>query len=307
MRDLKSTIPFYIVLLFIAVIIGYNIWLFNARKVEITEIIESEEEFNALAKGNVLKYRSNIRCTLAFDPKEVDMNSLFAEIVERDTYIGSQMYEVAYNYTMHGSLYDVHFRFKDPAPHRTFFTKIRVKQIADVVRNYPDDYSKVKAVHDYLIILNKYVITMSGAFNTLYTGRSCCNGYAYSFYAIMEELGIPATCEFGGAHAWNRVYLDGEWYNIDLTWDDEGGRDVGYKYFLKCDADWEGHHHGGATATKSMEVTGKSAIDNYLAFPNYILILPIICIVLGIIIFFGYKIYKSAKEKNDFYKYYRSK
>lgn len=300
MRELKAKILFYIVLLFIASIIGYNIWLSNTKKTEISEIIDSKELFYTLAKGNILKYKSNIHCTLAFDPRELDMNYLFGEIVDSDTYIGSQMYEFAYDYRMHGDLYDINFRFKNPAPHRTFFTKIRVKQIADVVRDYPDDYSKVKAIHDYLIILNEYTITMSSAFNTLYTGRSCCNGYAYSFYAIMEELGIPATCEFGGAHAWNRVELDGEWYNIDLTWDDKGGKEVGYEYFLKSDADWKGHEHGGATAKKSMEVRGVSAIQNYEAFPNYILILPCVCFGLILVILVIYKVWKKIGERNNF-------
>lgn len=301
MKEWRLKLPFYIILLFFAGIIGYNIWLANIRKIDIPGVIETKEQLATLVKGNIVNYKSRIHCQLAFDPREMDYDELFGEIIESDTYIGCQMYEVAYDYRVNGSIYDVNFRFKDPAPHRTFFTKLRVKQIADEVRDYSSDYAKVKAVHDYLIVLNEYTITMSGAFNTLYTGRSCCNGYAYSFYAIMEELGIPATCEFGGHHAWNRVFLDGEWYNIDVTWDDAEGRNARYDYFLKCDADWNGHVHGGATASKSMEVTGLSAYQNYKAIPNYQIILPGMCIVIAVVVFVIYRICKRRKELKDLF------
>ena len=47
----------------------------------------------------------------------------------------------------------------------------------------------------------------------------------------MNELGIPCdivfgTCTNGGGHAWNLVQLDGNWYQMDVTWDDQSyGRD----------------------------------------------------------------------------------
>lgn len=49
-----------------------------------------------------------------------------------------------------------------------------------------------------------------------------CNGYALAFKDIMTRLNIQALHITSDSmqHAWNLVYLDGEWYHVDVTWDD---------------------------------------------------------------------------------------
>ena len=53
----------------------------------------------------------------------------------------------------------------------------------------------------------------------------------------MMEAGIPAVYVSGfagnGRHAWSKVKLDGQWYNVDVTWNDYGG---GRRYFARSDA-----------------------------------------------------------------------
>ena len=46
-------------------------------------------------------------------------------------------------------------------------------------------------------------------------------------------------------HMWNKVQLDGEWYNVDCTWDDPMGVEPGsvrYDYFLVSDKDISATH-----------------------------------------------------------------
>jgi hypothetical protein len=58
----------------------------------------------------------------------------------------------------------------------------------------------------------------------LETGAGVCQCYAELFYVCMGELGVP--CRFisgtakGESHAWNAIELEGEWYYVDVTWDD---------------------------------------------------------------------------------------
>ena len=58
--------------------------------------------------------------------------------------------------------------------------------------------------------------------------------------AVCEEMGIqsiPVTSNRMN-HAWNMVLLDGQWYHIDVTWDDAVSYPayVSYTYFLQSDA-----------------------------------------------------------------------
>lgn len=57
----------------------------------------------------------------------------------------------------------------------------------------------------------------------LYDGESVCEGFAEVLRQTLSMVGIKSDVIYGdvedGAHAWNRVKLDGKLYNCDLTWD----------------------------------------------------------------------------------------
>ena len=59
--------------------------------------------------------------------------------------------------------------------------------------------------------------------------RCVCAGYALAYEYLLQQAGIPCIYVAGlagpdysswGSHAWNLVYLDGDWYEADVTWDD---------------------------------------------------------------------------------------
>ena len=65
-------------------------------------------------------------------------------------------------------------------------------------------------------------------YGALVNGKGICEGYTRSFQLLMDLAGIECISVFGnsnngieyGEHAWNQVRLDGEWYVVDVTWDD---------------------------------------------------------------------------------------
>ena len=88
-----------------------------------------------------------------------------------------------------------------------------------------------------------------------------CAGYTLAYSYLLNSLGIP--CEYVASdpmvHAWNKVYIDGSWYNADLTFDDSDDSSdettygsVRHAYFLKSDAYFTSseniaRHFGGRT------------------------------------------------------------
>jgi len=119
---------------------------------------------------------------------------------------------------------------------------------ADVMPDSMTDIEKIKAAHDYLVLTVSYDFAHieSGLCGETGTNEEChyvsgtmtnnvavCSGYASTFRLLMTLEGI--NCHFVETiednHAWNVVELDGKWYQVDVTWDDQGGS-ISYKYFM---------------------------------------------------------------------------
>lgn len=95
--------------------------------------------------------------------------------------------------------------------------------------NQLSDEQKLLLLHDRLIIWNTYgfpenatTIEAHTAYGALANKMSVCQGYAMAYIYLLEEVGIESYyCSSETLmHGWNIVYLDGEKYHVDVTWDD---------------------------------------------------------------------------------------
>ena len=95
------------------------------------------------------------------------------------------------------------------------------------------EYEKEKALHDMLAVHITYTSTNNAhnAYGALVEGKAVCEGYAEALQCLLQRVGIqsveifgyginPATGR-GEPHAWNAVRIDGEYYLVDLTWNDQ--------------------------------------------------------------------------------------
>lgn len=112
-----------------------------------------------------------------------------------------------------------------------------------------DDYEKLKFLHDYLVqncetdTNYKFADTVYGA---LVEKKALCEGYAKAYSYLCNLAGIEnaiVTGETYVAHMWNMVKVGGNWYHVDITWDNpddqlhEAFPDVIlYQYFMVTDA-----------------------------------------------------------------------
>ncbi|MEG9487865.1 transglutaminase domain-containing protein [Mannheimia indoligenes] len=82
------------------------------------------------------------------------------------------------------------------------------------------------------------------AIGALVDQKAVCEGYSSAYRFVMNLLGIETQMVISGvlpnssvAHVWNRIKIDGQWYNIDATWDDNT-RQLPFalgRYFLTSD------------------------------------------------------------------------
>ena len=172
-------------------------------------------------------------------------------------------YEFTYD-TDEGSIEDVSFDFFDFAntPDKLQDTKAEFEKAADdILAGAGSQQAMVereRAIHDYICKNTTYDESApynQSAYSVIVLHRSVCAGYSRAFQYLMNKAGltcyyVPGTTKDtsiggeDGAHAWNIVCLDGEYYNIDVLWDDSAsetyGEDV-YPFFNLTDSAFLDH------------------------------------------------------------------
>ncbi len=110
----------------------------------------------------------------------------------------------------------------------------KAKAAHDIVANrvYYDSYSSTSSTWTNFVPGNIYY--EQSLISVFYTSpyKTVCAGYSKSFTALMRIAGLEAFSITSDSHEWNKAYVNGKWYCVDVTWDDTNG---GYDYFLKSD------------------------------------------------------------------------
>ena len=148
------------------------------------------------------------------------------------------------------------------------------KACLDEAYKYKTAYEQEKAVHDYIVLNCEYGSSAgSGSAEGVFLyKKAVCNGYANAFKLCMDVLGIPCITvsgkvDNGASHVWNSVQLDGDWYVVDVTWDDpvpDKPGEISYQYFNITDAKLRERR----TYTTPVEATG-TKYYYFSTLPNY--------------------------------------
>jgi len=106
--------------------------------------------------------------------------------------------------------------------------------LRNVINDSMNDYEKELAIHDYIINnavydienLNNDTLKHSAysMYGILIEGKAVCTGYAKTMQYFLDKFNIDNQLIFGDAngqsHVWNLVKLNGEYYHVDVTFDD---------------------------------------------------------------------------------------
>lgn len=159
-------------------------------------------------------------------------------------------------------------------------TQSRVQEILKSFSLAQDagEYEKIRAVYDYIaenvsydIVhkKNQYHTLKSTAYGALINHSATCQGIAVTIYRLLKEMGVDCRVITGMAdngtgaeyHAWNIVYIDGLYYNLDATWEKV---DEEEQFFLKCDEHFEGHERDSEFETDEFLSRYPKAEEDYL-------------------------------------------
>ncbi len=118
----------------------------------------------------------------------------------------------------------------------------RLASILSIVTPEMNDLEAALVLHDYLCTHFSYdtTLTISNSYQFLKEGTGICEAYAGTYSALLSSLNIPNLFAISVQmnHIWNVVQIDGEWYHIDVTWDDPTNDQPGkalHSAFLRSD------------------------------------------------------------------------
>lgn len=164
------------------------------------------------------------------------------------------------------------------------------KIVESIISSNMSEYERVKAIHDWIVInvqydyagLNSNTLpkTAYNADGALCYKSAVCQGYAEAFQLLCAKAGVQAYMMYGEAgnsvdgwqsHAWNVVRINGEWYQVDCTWDDPlvngmvvtGSGNLSYTYFLLTDKEMYYDHTLDTEYTKNVKVCTSTLFYGY--------------------------------------------
>lgn len=200
------------------------------------------------------------------DISKDDINEIVTSIIEENAqlFYVNRKYSISYG-RLSEDIISVNFSFiynDSELDIKVNDFKSRVNMILNEIQDSGDELDIIHLCHDYIVENYSYDETMgsSDAYNMLLTGKGTCMAYTALYGYILRQYGIENTVVKSSQlnHIWNAVQLNGEYYNVDVTWDDPIGGNVfstSHKYLMKSDEYFEANDHEGRSS--SVDCTSK--------------------------------------------------
>ena len=246
-----------------------------------TYTIDFDTKFNDLLNSDGGEERLNIAFQSAWNAFTYDNMDMFYIDVEKlilttktTTILTNSTHRVVLSNGDNNSYLKQNFSNSNEIEKTLDFLEGMRKEIKNQLEGY-NDYEKIRQVHNWLIENIDYDSNLVSEepysiYSALLEGKAVCEGYARSFKYILDELGIPCVLVSGigtnsngetESHAWNYVQLNGNWYAVDVTWDDPiiigngpVSEDTRYKNFLRGqETFFKNHVEDGILSDNSIE------------------------------------------------------
>lgn len=226
----------------------------------------SKDEFKTLITKTLLYTNSRLCVVTKNIPASIDISQYINEIRNSCpiAVMGYKGYEAStldtkvgdYSYYIINFTYDFNKETLNPMK-KTLEQKACEIVASNIAKDMPP-YMKVFLIHNYIINNCIYAedydtsndLSVYTAYGALVNGKAVCDGYANATQVLLnlcniENIKISGTSK-GEGHAWNLVNLDGEYYHLDLTWDDPIGSTgldfLEYNYYNLTDSQIETDH-----------------------------------------------------------------
>lgn len=120
----------------------------------------------------------------------------------------------------------------------------------------PEEMEKI--AHDIIAdnVVYKANSYDQSAFSAVCLGQTVCTGYAGAMTILCNAVGIDCVTVTSSGHAWNNVSIHGNWYIVDVTWNDQSGYVI-YVFYNKSEETVNELDSDGSHIPQSQWETGK--------------------------------------------------
>lgn len=125
----------------------------------------------------------------------------------------------------------------------TAFVESEINAILATVPNGLSDLQKALYLHDYICTHFEYDLDYQNydIHVMLRDKKGVCQAYSLLYDALLERVGIDSRPVISNSlnHRWNEILIDGNWYQVDVTWDDPVSdlfSRARHEYFLLSDS-----------------------------------------------------------------------
>lgn len=183
-----------------------------------------------------------------------ELGKLFSDVIKDTPYLFYVSNNLTYSYRAGGCVVEVKPEYtmeKEDAKAALEYCKREVKKMAKLLENRESELERLIFAHD--LICQKFSYDLSLESNNMYSflksGKGTCQGYTWTYMALLRELGIECGYVASDAiqHIWLWVKIDGVYYHSDVTWDDPLGAENDIEYrrrhllFSDAKADQDGY------------------------------------------------------------------
>lgn len=177
--------------------------------------------------------------------------------------------KIAYIYPLYLSENDI------PGKTQEFFD-VAAQRYLPLVDDSMDDFTKAVILHDALALNSYYPVDYQTNSGNNYTfmvqNYGVCQYYSECYAYLLAQCGIKSEVINSDQmnHAWLKILLDRNYYNVDLTWDDPVADRVGmasHLYFLLSDSAFQQNYgHYGYASINSADSVFYDGFDNLHSF-----------------------------------------
>lgn len=175
----------------------------------------------------------NFQCVDGFTTTIDEITELYLEIEREDPIDAICLARYGYHYS--GNSWMIFYEYHMDVDTLRMMKEETHGLLTEAVQNIDvsglSDYEIVCAVNDYLCDTveypdaEPYAEETHTAYSAFKNGSAVCDGYSRAAKLLLNEFGVECdfvvgTCTNGEGHAWNLVKLDGQWYQLDVTWND---------------------------------------------------------------------------------------